>query len=288
MCDEDHLAAMRRAPVNRRQFAKLGAVATLAACAPLGAARAQVRLSESNVVFDAPGGKMDAFLVHQASGKYPAVIVWPDVAGRRDSFLAMSRRLARAGYAVLVLNPYYRSAEAPQFEDFDDYRNNGGSEKVGPWREQLTAAAVMETAKAVVAWLDMQDAVDTAKGIGVQGYCMGGAFAVWTAAAAPERVKAAASFHGGRLVGEDETAPVKLLGQTQASYLFAIAKDDDARAPGDKDALKAASTASGRPAVIKVYRGDHGWTVADSPAYDYDEDDASWGALLDLYETALG
>ena len=39
--------------------------------------------------------------------------------------------------------------------------------------------------------------------------------------------------------------------------------------------------------VVKVFRGDHGWTVADSPVYNYDEDDASWERLLELYETAL-
>ncbi len=110
----------------------------------------------------------------------------------------------------------------------------------------------MEIAKAAVGFLDKQDAVDTAKGIGTQGYCMGGAFAVWTAAGAPDRVKAVASFHGGRAGHQyanpdDPNVPVKLLGQTQASYLFAIARDDDRTAPTDKDALKAAATAAGRP-----------------------------------------
>lgn len=287
MCDEEHLAAMRGSRVSRRQFTQLGALATVAALAPIDSASAQGKFSETTVTFDAPDGRMDAFFVH-AEGKHPAVIVWPDVAGLRDSFMAMSRRLARAGYAVLLLNPYYRDGEAPQFDDFDAFRNNGGSDKVAPWREKLTPEAVTATAKAVVAWLDKEDAIDTTKGIGVQGYCMGGPFAVWTAAAAPERVKAVATFHGGGLVGEEATSPVKMLGQTQASYLFAIAKNDDARAPGDKDALKAAAAAAGRPAEIKVYKGDHGWTVADSPAYNYDEDDASWERLLTLYETALG
>lgn len=287
MCDQDQLAAMD-GRVNRRTFAKLGALATLAACtAPDEASAQQGRLSENDARFDAPGGTMDAYFVHPAEGKYPAIVVWPDIAGLRDSFISMSRRLAREGYAVLLLNPYYRNAPAPQFEDFDDWREQGGMEKVGPWREQLTAANVMETAKAVVAFLDKQDAVDTAKGIGTQGYCMGGPFTVWTAAAVPERVKAAASFHGGGLVGEDATAPVKLLGQTQASFLFAIAKNDDARAPGDKDALKAAAAEAGRPAEVEVYQGDHGWTVDDSPVFDVDAADKAWDRLLNLYKTAL-
>jgi carboxymethylenebutenolidase len=273
--------------LSRREFAAMGAAATVIALAPMDGAEAQVRLEESNVKFPAPDGTMDGFFFHPAESKSPAIIVWPDIAGPRDAFNSMGRRLAREGYAVLILNPYYRDKEAPEFDDFDDFRSNGGMEKVAPWREKLTATAVMDTAKAVVAYLDGHDSVDTSKGIGVQGYCMGGPFAVWTAAAAPERVKAVASFHGGGLVGEEETAPVKLLGQTQASYLFAIARNDDRTAPGDKDALKAAADAAGRPAEIKVYRADHGWTVADSPVYNYDEDDASWERLLELYSTAL-
>ena len=292
MCDQDHLAEMKKsakpAGLSRREFAAMGAVATAVALTPLDGAEAQAnRLDESNVRFDAPDGRMDAFMLRPAAGKHPAIIVWPDIAGYRDAFNSMGRRLAREGYAVLVLNPYYRDKEAPEFEDFEDFRNNGGMDKVAPWREKLTAEAVMATAKDVVAYLDGHDSVDTSKGIGVQGYCMGGPFAVWTAAAAPERVKAAASFHGGGLVGDAETAPVKMLGQTQANYLFAFARNDDRSAPGDKDALKAAAAAAGRPAVIKVYPADHGWTVADSPAYDYDEDDKSWSQLLDLYDTAL-
>lgn len=286
MCDRNQLAAMGPA-VSRREFAKLGALATAAACAPLSPAQAQSGLTEIEARFEAPGGTMDAFLARPSQGTHPAVIVWPDVAGLRDAFMAMARRLARVGYVVVTLNPYYRNEKAPQFDDFEDWRSQGGMEKVAPWREHLTAPNIMETAKAVVAWIDKQEGVDTAKGIGTQGYCMGGPFAVWTAAAVPERVKAVASFHGGGLVGDAETAPVKLIAQSQASYFFAIAKNDDASAPGDKDALKAAAETAGRPAEIKVYRGDHGWTVADSPAYNYDEDDASWERLLDLYETAL-
>ncbi|HYD24414.1 MAG TPA: dienelactone hydrolase family protein [Croceibacterium sp.] len=288
MCDEKQLAEMPTGSVSRRQFAKIGALATLAAgIAPGIAGAQQTRMAEQFAVFDAPGGKMDAYFVFPSEGKHPAIIVWPDIAGRRDAFISMGRRLAREGYAVLILNPYYRSAEAPQFDDFEDWRSQGGMEKVAPWREQLTAANVMETAKAVVAWLDKQDPVDTSKGIGTQGYCMGGPFTVWTAAAAPERVKAAASFHGGGLVGEEETAPVKLLGQTQASYLFAIARNDDRTSPGDKDALKAAATAAGRPAEVEVYRGDHGWTVDDSPVFEVDAADRAWERLLNLYSTSL-
>ena len=288
MCELDQLNEMSR--VNRRQFGSLGAVAGLgAAFAPWATACAQGAsgLTESDVKFDAPGGTMDAFFVHPAEGRHPGVILWPDIAGLRDAKKVMARRLASAGYSVLVPNPFYRSAPAPQFKDFDDFRTQGGFQKVGPWMQQNTPAALTETARAVVAWLDQQASVDTAKGIGNQGYCMSGSWTIRTAAAVPDRVKAGASFHGGQLVGDAPDSPDKLLGKTQAGYLIAIAKNDDAQNPTHKDVLKQAAEAAGRPAEIEVYGGDHGWTVPDSPVYNQAEADRAWERLLNLYKTAL-
>ena len=282
MCELDQLSEMGR--VNRRQFGTFGAVAGLgAAFAPWATACAQGAsgLTESDVKFDAPGGTLDGFFVHPAEGKHPAVILWPDIAGLRDAKKVMARRLASDGYSVLVPNPFYRSAPAPQFKDFDDFR------KVGPWMQQNTPAALTETAKAVVAWLDQQASVDTSKGIGNQGYCMSGSWTIRTAAAVPDRVKAGASFHGGQLVGDAPDSPDKLLAKTQASYLIAIAKNDDAQNPTHKDILKQAAEAAGRPAEIEVYGGDHGWTVPDSPVYNQAEADRAWERLLNLYKTAL-
>ena len=288
MCELDQLNEMSR--VNRRQFGSLGAVAGLgAAFAPWATACAQGAsgLTESDVKFDAPGGTLDGFFVHPAEGKHPAVILWPDIAGLRDAKKVMARRLASDGYSVLVPNPFYRSAPAPQFKDFDDFRTQGGFQKVGPWMQQNTPAALTETAKAVVAWLDQQASVDTSKGIGNQGYCMSGSWTIRTAAAVPDRVKAGASFHGGQMVGDAPDSPDKLLAKTQASYLIAIAKNDDAQNPTHKDILKQAAEAAGRPAEIEVYGGDHGWTVPDSPVYNEAEAERAWTRLLALYEGAL-
>lgn len=287
MCDQDQLLDMGKRGVSRREFGAVSAMAALAACAASEEVQAQGGLTEGDVSFDAPGGTMDGFFVHPATGKHPGVILWPDIAGLREAKKVMARRLAGAGYSVLVPNPFYRSAPAPQFKDFDDWRTQGGMQKVQPWMAQNTPAALTETATAVVAWLDSQESVDTAKGIGNQGYCMSGGWTVRTAAAVPGRVKAAASFHGGQLVGDAPDSPDKLLDDTQASFLFAIAKNDDARAPGDKDALEAAAAAAGRPAEVEVYQGDHGWTVPDSPVYNQAEADRAWERLLNLYRTAL-
>ena len=298
MCSEDQLSAMGERPgdqgVSRRHFGALGMSVgiggAVAACAPManGQEAGAGGLVENKVTFPAPGGTMDAVFIHPSEGKHPAVILWPDIAGVRDAFLMMGRRLAAENYSVLVVNPYYRDLPAPQFADFEAFRNDGGFQKVGPWREKMNAQGVMETARAVVGWLDQQGAVDTSAGIGTQGYCMSGPYTIWTAAAAPERVKAGASFHGGGLVQEGEpTSPHDMFDETQAQFLIAIARNDDAQNPTHKDVLREAAMTAGRPAEIEGYQGDHGWTVPDSPVYAEAEAERAWSRLLALYQTAL-
>ena len=175
-----------------------------------------------------------------------------------------------------------------QFEDFAAFAGNNGFQKVRPWREKLDAEAIMADASAAVAFLDTQAEVDTTRGIGTQGYCMGGPFTVWSAAAVPGRIRAAASFHGGGLVRDDNPmSPHRTFDDTQARYLVAIAQDDDAEAPDHKRILREAAAEAGRPAKVEVYAGDHGWTVPDSPAYDRPEAERAYADLLALYGKAL-
>ena len=302
MCSEEQLAglaaraglragASSRPGLSRRGFGTISAAAGFGALAGCTTTQASApgSLVENAVTFPAPAGTMDAFFVHPGQGAHPAVIVWPDIAGLRDVFRMMGRRLAEQGYSVLVVNPYYRDLPAPQFADFEAFRNEGGFEKVGPWRAKMGAQGVTETARAVVEWLDRQEAVDTTRGIGNQGYCMGGPYTIWTAAAVPTRVKAAASFHGGGLVSEEPMAPVRLFDELadDARVLIAIARDDDAKAPQAKEQLRKAADQAGLAAEIEVYEGDHGWTVADSPAYAEEPAERAWARLLALYQAAL-
>ena len=129
--------------------------------------------------------------------------------------------------------------------------------------------------------------VDTARRIGTCGYCMGGPFTVRTALASPERVGAAASFHGGGLVGDAPDSPVNLLAKTRAAYLFAIASNDDERAPDDKTALRAAADAAGRPAEVEVYPAQHGWCTLDAPVYDKEQAEKAWSRMLALFNASL-
>ncbi|WP_265587255.1 dienelactone hydrolase family protein [Sphingomicrobium arenosum] len=273
--------------LSRRRFAVLGLATTLAACAG-GGMGSSAGLRERRVSIPTASGVMDGFFVHPKGETSAAVFLWPDIAGLRPAFEVMARRLAATGRAVLVVNQYYRTGPAPLFDDFAAFREQDGFTKVRPWREALNPQAIAADTRAIVDWLDEQDEVDTNVGIGVQGYCMGGPFAFRSATARPDRIAAVASFHGGGLVTDAPDSPHRQLSDSKAAYLVAIAQDDDAEAPENKSVLRGAMAATGRPAEIEVYAGDHGWTVLDSPAYDADAAERAFGRLRALHDRVLG
>ena len=286
MCEEGQVENWGNA-LTRRQIGALGAAGAVAACAPMareGAARGGSAIAGRAVSFATPDGSLDGEFFAAGKRKAPGVILWPDIAGIRPAKRQMAARLAEAGYAVLLANPYYRDVKGQQFADFADFAGNGGFEKVGPWRARFTTDTILADTRAAAAWLRQQKEVDTARGLGAQGYCMTGSFAVVAPAATPE-LEAGASFHGGGLVkASDPKSPHKMIEAT-GRYLIAIARNDDAKSPGDKDALRAAAAAARAPAEIEVYPADHGWCVPDSPSYDQAEAERAWGRLLALYET---
>ena len=288
MCDEwtqDSEPAATAPALSRREFAVLGTAAALAGCTgAMGRASDSGDLRERMVEITTADGIADAFLVHPVKGAHPGIVMWPDIAGLREAKKIMARRLAASGYAVLCVNQYYRGGPAPIMNSFSEFRTPEGQAKIKPLREALTPAAVTRDAAAYIGFLDGEAAVDKSRRIGSNGYCMGGPFTVRTAAAAPARVGAAASLHGAGLVTAEPDSPHRLLAKTQAAYLFAIARNDDAKDPAAKDALRQAAEAAGRPAEIEVYPAEHGWCVPDSPAYDPTEADRAWERMLALFE----
>ncbi|MEE4380505.1 MAG: dienelactone hydrolase family protein, partial [Pseudomonadales bacterium] len=274
MCDDDTLADDARwrrsgSTFSRRTFHALAAGTAAALVLPQAAtASSSVPVTERDVRIETPDGVADAFFVHPAEGRHPAVLVWPDILGLRPAFRQMGRRLAEAGYAVLVINPFYRSAEAPVVGPGASFQDPEVRERVLPLARSLTAATTDTDAEAFVTFLDAQDAVDTDRGIGTTGYCMGGPMVLRTAALRPDRIAAGATFHGSRLVTDDEDSPHRSIADAEARFLIAIAENDDERDPDAKDVLRDAFDAAGLTAEIEVYAGAmHGWCALDSAVY---------------------
>lgn len=290
MCDEHYVEDLERylnkANVTRRKFGALSASVGLSMLLP-PVANAQA-VTESDVEIETPDGVCDAYFVHPSSGSHAAVLVWPDILGLRPAFRAMGKRLAESGYSVLVVNPFYRARRAPVVPEGASFANPDVRGVVFPLMQSLNAETHMTDARALIAWLDRQAAVDTSRKIGTIGYCMGGPIVMRTAATVPDRVGAGGSFHGGGLVTGNEDSPHLLIPSMKASFLIAIAENDDEREPEAKNVLREAFDAAGLEAEIEVYEGAaHGWTVIDSDVYHEQQAERAWSRMLALFETAL-
>lgn len=285
MCDE-LTAEDAAAHLSRRQFGAAAGAVGVGMMLPAAADAKPVK--GRDVVVTTPDGQCDAYFTAPAEGRHPAVLMWPDIMGLRPAFRTMADRLAASGYAVLVVNQFYRSAKAPIVQPGESFDQPAVRERITPWRAALTPAATVSDGKAFVAFLDRQKEVDTKRPMGSAGYCMGGPMVLRTAAALPARVHAGASFHGAGLVSDQPDSPHRLVPQLRGDYLIAIATNDDARSPGDKTALRDAFAAAKRPAEIEVYDGAmHGWCVIDSKVYNPPQAERAWGRMLDLFKRTL-
>jgi len=286
MCDQDHFDEDReqfdaRGLVTRKQFGMMLGTG-MAMMLPQVANAAAV--AESDVSVTTPDGTADCYFVHPASGTAAGVLVWPDIFGLRPAFRQMGKRLAESGYAVLVVNPFYRVKKAPTA----DAGAATAIQQLMPLAQGLNETTHMTDAKVFIGWLDQQPSVAKNRKIGTQGYCMGGPIAFRTAAAVPDRVGAVASFHGGGLVTKTSNSPHLQAAKSKAQFLIAIAANDDERAPDDKNILKETFEKANLPAEIEVYTGAaHGWCPPDSKVYNEPQAEKAWGRLLALYGKAL-
>ena len=291
MCDQDSIDDMnefvrRKGDISRRGFGAMTVGAGLAMLLPRLADAADVR--ESEVEIKTPDGVADAYFVHPTTGTHPAVLIWPDIFGLRPAFRQMGKRLAESGYAVLVVNPFYRTKKAPTAPEGADFQDPATRQMLLGLMNALTADTAVTDAKAFIPWLDSQPSVSKKKKMATTGYCMGGPFTLRTAASFPDRIGAGASFHGGSLVTDQADSPHLLVSKIKAHYLFAIAENDDQRQPEAKDALRAAFAAVHLPAEIEVYAGTmHGWCPPDAHVYDHDQAEKAWSRMLALFKMSL-
>jgi carboxymethylenebutenolidase len=287
MCDDDiHQGLTVDPSLSRRSFGLLTAGVVVGAATEASAA---TRVATKDVRIKTPDGIADAAIFYpEDRGSWPGVLIWPDVVSLRPVFREIGRRLAGAGYVVLVPNLYYRVRPAPVVEGAFDFSKPEDRAKLAPLRATVTPDGTARDALAYLGFLDGLPQTARDRKMGVQGYCMGGPLSFQTAAAAPERIGAVASFHGGGLAYDRPNSPHLLIPRTRAEYLVLVADNDDRQDPAAKDTLRAALAAAGRPGKVEVYRGAaHGWTVRGSQVYDETAAERAWSELLALYRRAL-
>ena len=237
-------------------------------------------------------GVADAYLARPADGTpRPGVLLYQDAFGLRPHLKAMADRIAEAGYAVLVPNVFYRHGRAPVVELPEFIDPSARPEIFGsllPLMQSLTNDVDMRDAAAYLRWLEESPLVADGP-VGLTGYCMGARLSLLTAGTHPERVAAAAGFHGGRLATDQPDSPHLVAGRVTAELYFGHADHDQSLPPEQIALLADTLTAAGVRHTCEVYEGaHHGYTQADTAAYDEEAAERHWSALLDLLKRNLG
>jgi len=248
-------------------------------------------LQRATVDVPTPDGTADSYFVRPGGGPHPAVLLFMDGIGLRPRIEQMADRIAEQGYAVLAPNLFYRGGRAPLIPDLVERLQTEDRAAVwGELRPLMTAltpeVAARDTA-AYVAFLDAQP--DVAPGpIATTGYCMGGALSLRAAAQLPDRVVAAASFHGGNLAPSDDVGPHLGAPQIRAELYVGHADNDGSMPPEQQERLAAALDAAGVTYTAELYDGAaHGWTMTDMPVHDEKAEQRHWEALLGLLARRL-
>ncbi len=289
MCDEHiHQGLTHDPTMTRRSFGVSAAAAVALAAAP-SFARADTKVVERDVDIKTADGTADAALFYpEGKGPWPAVLLWTDILGLRPVFRDMGRDLASQGYVVLIPNPFYRVQRAPVVSGSFDFNKPEDRNKVMPMAGTITQANSMADSVTYIAYLDTLPQTNKKKKAGVQGYCMGGPLTFRTAAAVPNRIGAAATFHGGGLVTDKPDSPHLLIPKMKCEAYCAVAANDDQREPESKNVLKNTFADNHLKARVEVYEGaQHGWSVKGSAVYNQASAERGWTNLTDLYKRDL-
>ena len=229
------------------------------------------------------GGEMNTFIVHpEQNGPHPLVLFLMDAPGMREEIRDMSRRLATAGYYVMAPHLYYRDVTEYNVFETED------RDRMRELMANLSNDLVVDDARALIEHADADAAADT-QAVGVTGYCMSGPFAIYLAGKLPDRIKAAASFHGVRLVADADDSPHHQLANASGEVYVAAAETDSHAPPEMIEAFEAAMAASGCAGRVETYPGtEHGFTFRErGPLYVKEASERHWERTHDLFSRNL-
>lgn len=245
-------------------------------------------MARFDVEISTPDGTAPASLhVPTGAGPWPGVLLLPDAGGLRETKRVMADRLAGMGYVTLVPDVYYREGAWPPFDLATVFTDPTERARLGRYMGSLTPERIASDTGAYLEFLLARPEV-TGAAAGTTGYCMGGRLSMITAGAHPDKVAAAASFHGGGIaVADDPQSPHLAAGRITATVYVAGAEDDDHFTPEQARLLDGALTDAGVRHTVEFYPAKHGFAVPDNPTYDTAAEERHWKALETLYGSVL-
>jgi carboxymethylenebutenolidase len=220
------------------------------------------------------------------SGPWPAVILFMDAGGVRPALIEMAEQLSAMGYVTLLPEMYYRHGPYEPFRLETAFSDPQERSRLMSMAGTVSNTGVAADTSAFVEFLSTLPQVAGRK-VGTTGYCLGGRMSVVAAASRPDRIAAAASFHGGRLATDDPDSPHLLVDRIAGRLYVAAAENDGSFTPEQADLLERALTDAGVDHEIEVYPALHGFAVPDNPTFDAASAARHWAALDGLFQSAL-
>lgn len=213
------------------------------------------------------------------------VILYMDAFGPRPALDSMAERLSGQGYTVLVPDLLYRNAP---YGPFDAKTAFAVEETRNRLMALVSGTTQAMTERDTGAFLAALDAEGVSGPIGVVGYCLGGGRALNAAAAYPDRIAAAASFHGGNLASDAPDSPHRRAGSIKGRVYVGAAGVDRSFPPEQSAKLAEALRTAEVDHIIENYVGmGHGWTVPDHAVFDPAGAERHWKRLTTFFAETL-
>ena len=240
---------------------------------------------ERQIDIPTPHGATTTFICHpERRGPHPPILFFMDAPAIREELRDMARRLASGGYYVVLPNMYYRAGVM----ELGGLTDPGARERMFELMNSLSIPLVMSDAAALISFIDADPAARPG-GVGTLGYCMSGQYAVNAAAAFPNRVVAAASMYGVRLVTEEADSPHLMARQTKAEIYFGCAETDHWAPLEMVEQLRTSLADQGERVEVELYpKVEHGFAFPQRAAYNKDAAERHWERLVALYRRNLG
>ena len=243
---------------------------------------------EQTVDIPTKDGKTATFIVHpERGGPHPLVVFFMDAPAIREELRDMARRIATAGYYVMLPNLYYRKG-VMELADLPPLAEEKARERMFELMGSLTVPLVMDDADALLDYADRDAACSKGKA-GAVGYCMSGQYAINFAARHPERIAAAASIYGVQLVTDGPDSPHLVAQKARGELYFACAETDRWAPLEMVQALDTALKTGQVRAEVELYPGvEHGFAFPQRAAYDKPSAERHWERLFALFRRNLG
>ena len=241
------------------------------------------------IALPTPDGDARAFTFRPSGeGPWPAAIIFMDAPAIRPALFEFGERLARDGYFTLLPDLFWRAGPYAPINVAEVFADETKRREVfGKLMGSTNPEKQLSDAKASLDYLAKLPEEKPGP-VAITGYCMGAGVVMRTAGTFPDRVAAAAGFHGGRLATDAPDSPHLLAPKITAKVLVAGADEDAGFPPEQADKLREALTAAGVDNEVTIYKGaKHGYTMPDLPVYNRDAAERHWTEMLALFDETL-